>query len=139
MKNYIYMLICPIMFYSCMDKVEKREISVINKSNDIVYCLLSETDSLKVPNSYFKETFFDAYCRIKKDSLIHVANKPTNWDFFIEVKCENGKLRLFFISKELIDNYGWKVVLTKNIYTKVYRMNIDDLKKYKWKITYYGK
>jgi hypothetical protein len=122
-----------------MDRVETRNISIINKSNQIIYYLRSESDSFSISTTSDKINIISKYNMVNKDSTVFVGDKPRNWDNYIEVGCKDGRLRLFIISKDTINKYGWKKVISNNIYTKVYRMNMDDIKKCKWKVIFYGK
>jgi hypothetical protein len=122
-----------------MDKVETRKIEIVNKSNNVVYCLKAKSDFISESCRGFSETYLSEFSKISKDTIYYVYNKNIDWDSFINVECKNGKLRLFIISKDSIDKYGWSEVLTKNIYSKVYKLNMDDLEKCNWKITYYWK
>jgi len=122
---------------SCFDKSgDTRDIKIYNRSNGVVYCLKSKSDSFKYPYIKYQETIVDKYHKIKKNNFIYLDDNPREWESYINNDCKNGKLRLFIISKDSIDKYGWGKVLINNLYTKVYKLDIEDLKKRNWEIIY---
>lgn len=125
-----------IVLHSCLDiSHDTRDIKIYNKSNSVVYCLDSDSDYFTYPYINQKKSGIENLNQIKVDSFIIYPENPKNWDEYIK-SAKNGKVRLFFISKDSIDKYGWDKVLINNIYTKVYKLDIDDLKKCNWEITY---
>ena len=125
-----------IALHSCLDiSHDTRDIKIYNNSNCIVYCLKSDSDYFTYPYIDYKKSGIENLNKINVDSFIIYPENPRNWDEYIK-SAKNGKVRLFFISKDSIDKYGWQKVLINNIYTKVYRLDIDDLKKCNWEITY---
>jgi hypothetical protein len=132
--------ICLFLLYSCvLDKIETRKIKVINNTNRIMYCFMSESDNFTKPYINYPVETYDEFNIIKINSFNYVENKELSWDLFIEKYCDEGKLRLFIVSKDSIDKYGWKKVLSENIHTKVYKLNLEDIKKSDWTINYNGK
>jgi len=139
MKKILYTLLLSIMlFYGCvLDRIERREVKIINKSKDTIYCLISYTNS--IDNRYVK---YDNYRLDRRfvdiDSSANVYDKPRDWDTYIS-NSDDSKMRLFIISKDSINKYGFEEVVNKNIYTKVYKLDIEDLNKMNWTVTYEGK
>ena len=137
--NYLIVNLVIIVFNSCLDIAhDTRDLKIINKSNAIVYCLISDSDSFTNPYIDYKESGLDKLNKLKKDTSINYPENPKNWEDYIK-SAEKGKLRLFFISKDSIDKYGWKRVLTNNIYTKVYKLDMEEIRKMKWEVIYNGK
>ena len=125
-----------IALNSCLDiSHDTRNIKIYNKSNSVVYCFDSDSDSFTYPYLDYKKSGIEDLNKIKIDSFIIYPENPKNWDDYIK-SAKNVKVRLFFISKDSIDKYGWDKVLKNNIYTKVYKFDILDLKKSNWEITY---
>ena len=122
-----------------MDNIELRDIKVINKTDEDIYCFCLFTDSLKDRyGGYYNTEIFDNCFKIKKDSIGNVYDKPQDWDSYM-AHSEGGKMRFIIISQDSVNKYGWREVIMKNIYTKVYKLNINDLDKNKWEIIYNGK
>jgi len=86
----------------------------------------------------YDEKMFNKLFKVDINDTTFSVDIPYSWEDFIN-ESKEGKMRLFIISKDSVDKYGWKGVLAKNIYTKVYKLNIDDLKNNKWLIVYNGK
>lgn len=136
MKKNILLLVITLTLFSCMDRVETMKIKIINHSRGTVYCFKSMSDSLsKSKNVDFTDSLFDVSCEVKKDSTYLVGNVLSDWGIFID-DCDDKKLRLFIISKDSIDKYGWTQVLKENIYSKVYKLDMNGLKREKWAIIY---
>ena len=137
--NYLIVNLVIIVFNSCLDIAhDTRDFKIVNKSNAIVYCLISDSDSFTNPFIDYKESGLEKLNLINKSTFIIYPENPKNWEEYIK-SAENGKIRLFFIAKDSVDKYGWKKVLINNIYTRVCKLNMDDIKIRKWEITYYGK
>lgn len=121
-----------------MDKaIDRRDVKVINKSKDSIYCLMSGSNSFKTPYIDYSEAVINENYIIPKDTFINIIDKPLNWEEYI-MKSDEGKMRLFIISKDSVVKYGWREVLTRNIYTKVYQLTIDDLNNNHWQVLYEG-
>lgn len=59
------------------------------------------------------------------------------WEEYIKT-CDNQKIRYYIIKKDSVDKYGWKTILSNNIYNKKYLFTIEDLDKINWEIEYKG-
>jgi len=136
MKRIIYISLGLFLFNSCLDKVELRNVKVLNNSNFDIYCLNSSNDYLvNQYGGYNDFKIFEKCFKISKDSFGNVYNKPRDWGSYIS-QCEGGKMRLFFISKDSVKKYGWKRIITKNIYIKRYKLDINDLNKNEWQVEF---
>jgi len=138
MKSIKYVIgnLMLIVLLSCLDiSHDTRDIKIYNKSDDVVYCLGSDSDSFTYPYIDYKISGIEESNKIKVDSFITYPENPKNWDEYIK-SAKNGKVRLFFISKDSVAKYGWNKILINNIYTKVYKLDMDDLKKCNWEIIF---
>ncbi len=136
MKHISYLLLLICLLSSCFDRIDRRNIKIVNKSDKIIYCLSGFEDS--IPKRYLgsEERRFDESYKIEKESYENLYDKSRDWDSYIE---HYGSLRLFIIVKDSVDKYGWREILIKNKYTKLYKIKIDDLNKNNWQIVYNGK
>lgn len=136
----IFLFINVILIAGCVLDYgqDTRDIQIYNKSNNVFYCLKSQNDSLTDPYLNYKFSGIEELFKINKDSSIDLPDNPLFWEDYIS-ESKDCKMRLFFIAKDTVDRYGWKEVLTKNIYTKVYLIDIGFLDKNDWKFVYYGK
>lgn len=131
-----------------MDKIDKRELIVHNKSKKTVFSIISPNDSL-IGSEYYSEFKHDEnYVYTKADSLFafrfeeiesggKVSNhdRPRDWDSYFG-RIENKKLCLYIISKDSVEKYGWYKIFKKNIYNKKYQLSLYELEKSKWEIVY---
>ena len=138
MKRLTPFLLIIILLPSCIpDRIENRKIKVTNNSSQPIYCLKSQDDLFKYPYFDYDYRSMTEGFKIQHGSTGYVLDNPTSWDSYIK-ESKNGKLRLFIITQESLDRFGWGEILDKNIYDKVYSMSIDDLKKTHWKVKYDG-
>jgi hypothetical protein len=136
MKAIIILLI--ISFAGCVidSGPDKRDISILNKSENTIYCIISSNDFIdSVYKSFDSVVWKRGSYNILKDSVKNIYDKPSNWDEYIN-NCQDGKVRIFVISRSDVTKYGWEKVILKSICTRIYKVNIHDLNKCKWKITY---
>jgi hypothetical protein len=99
---------------------------------------MSQSESFKDPYYDYTVDVMEKYYRINKDTSVFLKDKPRTWEGYIS-NSKNGKMRIFIVSKDSVNKYGWEILLTKNIYTKVFKMDMKDLEKDKWQIIYTGK
>lgn len=137
MKKH-FLLASLVLLVSCTPKEETRKIQIFNKSNNIIYCFIGTTDKLTEPYIDYPESYLESY-KINPDTFQYLYNKELKWETFIDRECNNGKLRLFIVSKDSVNKYSWEEVLENNIYSTVYKLDIEALNKQQWKITYDGK
>lgn len=140
MKALKIVFIFILMIGCNYHKLDRENITLINKSNDSVYCILSINDSVKTLNHYSGfpkklNNYFYTFKVIAPDSTSKPNDRPEIWSELMN-QSKNGKMRLFIIEKKLVDKNGWKAVLSENIYTRKYEFNIDDLDKIDWKVRY---
>jgi len=134
-----------------MDRIDIRDITINNKSeNDIIYSL-SKTDTvfdieaskilkyelegknvLKVDVSH---SFIDS---ISRNETHKIDSRPFDWKSYYDPYDRGNKLRLFIIVKDSVDKYGWEGIYAKNLYNKKYTLDIDDLDSLNWTIEYNG-
>ena len=150
MKRKIYLFfIATLICYSCVyDSVDRRKVTVNNKSRKTVFSILSSNNYMGT-DSYYSEFMTEKkQIMTKQDSLFafvfeeinpntKVANHdgPGFWDNYIET-CEGGKVRIFIVPKDSVEKYGWHKIFKNNIYIKKYELTLDDLNKDSWEIVY---
>lgn len=151
MKNVIIYICLFILFTSCMDKIDIREISVKNNTNDKIFYSLSNSDlvldidssmifkdkinNLEIFKLDISHSFIDSLTPKENHTI---SNRPIDWRSYFDPYNKGEKLRLFIISKDSVDKYGWEGIYAKNIYNKKYTLDIDDLDSLNWTIEYNG-
>lgn len=149
MKNVIIYICLFILFTSCMDKIDIREISVKNNTNDKIFYSLSNSDlvldidssmifkdkinNLEIFKLDISHSFIDSL-NAKESHL--TSRRPADWRSYFDPYNKGEKLRIFIISKDSVDKYGWEGIYAKNIYNKKYTLDIDDLDSLNWTIEY---
>lgn len=99
------------------DRIEKREIKIINYSTFDLYVLKSEEGLLKSP--YYNYDIDS----IKAGSSTQLENLFPSWNELIK-RSKNGKLTLFVITKDSIKDNGWDKVCQNQSYYKKYQIDI---------------
>lgn len=132
----------------CIDKVDIENLKVSNHSNNVVYSIISSSDTmfnyekfllaqrLKKGEDIKEFDITDLFIsdEILPNAIIEVP-RPMVWGDFIE-KSKDNKLRLFLIDKDSIDKYGWEYIHANNIYNKKQLLTKEDLEKIKWNVVY---
>ncbi|MGG7036047.1 MAG: hypothetical protein ACI7YS_12745, partial [Flavobacterium sp.] len=60
---------------------------------------------------------------------------PRYWDTFFE-SIPDKKLRLFIVSIDSVEKYGWNTIFKKQIYNKKFELSMEDLEKQNWEVVY---
>jgi len=145
----ICVLLFLILFVSCMDYIDKRELLVNNKSTSSIYSIISPNDSLNASDFYIEyrkdeKNYPDSkanninsfvFEEINSREKIENHDRPRDWKSFFE-KCKNNQLRLFIISKDSVEKYGWRKIFAKEIFNKKYIFSLNDLEKRNWEVIY---
>jgi hypothetical protein len=148
MKSKIFLFfVVTLMCYSC-DPIDKREVTVYNKSQKTVFSILSSNNYMGTESYYIEFMAEENPKMTKQDSLFafvfeeinpntKVANHdgPRFWNSYVE-SSEGGKIRLFIVPKDSVDKYGWHKIFKSNIYIKKYELTLDDLNKKSWEVVY---
>ena len=148
----IFIFLLFFILSSCVfDRIDKRNLMIYNNSNKIIYSVISSNDSIYNLGNFDDFVYKGNYIYTKEGDIklfgftgINPKEKlqsdggSTKWDVYFE-SIDDKKIRLFNIYKDSVDKYGWKEILSKNIYTEKYLFTIEDLEKMKWKIEYKGK
>lgn len=136
-----YTALLGLFMLSFTDYLDSREFTMENKSDLAIYCFGSTSDSIKegiINNENIKIS--DQYgslqnYKIDTDSIVKISWMPSDWhyDHFYEKK---ESIRVFIITQDSVDRYGWDEIINRNIYTKKYLFNKRDLDKRDWKLTF---
>jgi hypothetical protein len=151
LKTIFIFLLFFILSSCAFDKIDKRNIMIYNNSNKIIYSVISSNDSIYNLENFDDFVYKGNYIYTKEGDIkwfgftgINPKDKlqsdggSTKWDVYFE-SIDDKKIRLFIIYKDSVEKYGWKTILSKNIYNKKYYLTIEDLDKMNWEIEYKGK
>jgi hypothetical protein len=138
--NRSYLLVFIVLLSSCLDYgLDRRNIKILNKSSiNTIYCFISQIDSFKEPYISYEPNVIVKFHGIKTGSFILIDDKPPKWDSYI-FESKNRKMRIFVVYNDSLIKYGWSKIFEKNIFSKVYNLDIDDLNKMKWELIFDGK
>ena len=135
MKNWAFLILLSLT--SCLEHIDTRKIKIVNETNKNIYVFDSQNDTFTEPYiSYPLDTLLK-YEKSEMKNPFYMRN-VIGWKSYIEDSKE-GKMRIFLVEQDSIDKYGIKNILEKSIYTKVYKVDIQDLKDCDWEIVYRGK
>ena len=131
------MVLLSLSMFACLEKTDSRKIKINNNSDKVVYVFKSQSDEFTNPYIRLNSDTLLKYERAVSDDSFNIRY-IVGWNSFIE-NSKAGKMRIFLVEQDSVDKYGIKEVLMKNIYTKVYKVNLQDLKDCNWEISYNGK
>lgn len=147
-KIIVILLFLSSTIEGCMDSIDTRDLMVSNGSNKSIYSIISNNDDMFGSGYYDEFRRDEKYVYTKKDSLFRFIfeeiepntkyachDRPSYWETFIESTIDK-KIRLFIISKDSVDKYGWNKIFKNQIYNKKYELTIEDLEAMNWKIDY---
>lgn len=135
MKQWIFLI--SLLFTSCLEHIDTRKIKIVNQTNKSIYVFDSQNDTFTEPYINYSLDTLLKYEKSDMKNPFYMRN-VIGWNSYIEDSKE-GKMRIFLVVQDSVDKYGMKEILQKNIYTKVYKVNLQDLKDCHWEITYTGK
>lgn len=137
--NVLFMGVVLIFTNSCLDpKPDSRVLTIVNLTNDRIYYFDNINDSLCLPLDQYNPntwdtTFYYVNSIAKYDST--TFSTIGSWEDYT-TRCVGGKYRLFIIQKSLVDKYGWKVINERNLYTRKYLFDVDDMANMNWTLKY---
>ena len=135
MKRFWLMFFLSAVLIGCMDRVDNRDLKICNNSSDTIYFFISQNDVFTYPYQDYSDKELNIKNSVVRDSCIYFIDRPIYWNGFFK-DCEDGKMRLFIVAKDSVEKYGLRKILSKNIYTKVFKVDINELEKSKWQIIY---
>lgn len=145
MKKSIILTFVLLCFYSCVyDRVERFQL-VNYSDNGQVICYTcsdsigSKTDSLTnnpyfKQFDYFKSDILDQNVFLNRNSYtsIGVSGKKE----FIVRRCEDKRIRFFFISDSVFMNNPWDTIVKYQMYNRKLIFSEEDLKENDWIVVY---
>ncbi len=132
MKKYFlasFLILVTFIFYCC-DIYESRGLYVVNKSN-IKICSFITKKEIKT----MTKSDIDNLVTIKSNEKDALSPGKHTWERCIK-KCKDKKLRVYIISTDSIDKYGWNKIFKQEIYLEKYYFTIEDLEKMNFQIRY---
>ena len=134
--NFCLFFFLIALFLVGCDPYDGKLVFQNNSSDTVYYCLSFINDSL--PKKDFNNIRGDSlyknhYNIIPPKSQFHEAVMDT-WEYFINERCIDSTLTIFFFTQELINNkdsafYGQH-------FSKKLTLKVSDLKKMNWKVVY---
>lgn len=130
------------MFVSCHNY--GPYLTTNNESNNSIFSIISFNNDMSSSSYYYEyqegyekgeNDFPFIFEEIEPNTQYENHDTPLFWDNFFELS-KDKKIRLFIISKDSVDKYGWKIIFKKQIYNKKYELSKEDLEKLDWKVTY---
>lgn len=151
-KNVFKLIVLSLslLMINCMDKIDTRNLMVSNKSKTAIYAIISKNDNMNSLGFYDEFENDESYINSRKDSINKFVfekiepsaksashDRPQNWDVFFKF-IKDKKMRLFIVTNDSVNKYGWKTIFSKKIYNKKYYLTIEDLDRSNWEIIYNG-
>jgi hypothetical protein len=147
LSSFLFFIIF-LIFISACDRLDNRMLEVENNSDKTIYSIISSDNQIGTEGFYWEFEYDEKHIFTKEDSLflfkftpilpnekIENHDRPRFWDSYFE-GIEDKKLRLFIVTQDSVEKYGWHKIFKKNIYTKKYILSKEDLDKQNWTIIY---
>lgn len=138
MKSVTIIFCITIMLYTAGCDPHDSKLTIVNNTNDTLFYSFSyDSDSISsypINQKDGKDNYEDSYI-VQPKSENHEPVMDT-WEYFINEKCKDSTLRIFFFSKELIRTAGKDSIMRNQLYSKRERLKVKDLEKLNWKVTY---
>lgn len=146
-NSIFYILLLTFITGCVCDRVDDRELVVLNNSKDTIFSIISTNDTIGGDGSYAEfdedENEYKNYPRehkfifelIKPNEAIANHDTPRWWDVYFN-EIEDKKLRLFIVPQDSVKKYGWYKIFNNNIYIKKYTLSLEDIEKQNWVIEY---
>lgn len=127
-----------------MDTYDTRKLLISNKSKKTIYSIISTNDSLNGSGNYneYEQSERDnsnrfIFQEIKPENKLGTPDRPKSWDSYFESTTDDY-LRLFIISKDSVNKYGWHQIFKKQLYEKKYQFKMEELNEKNWEVIYTG-
>lgn len=138
MKSATIIFCIAIMLFTSGCDPHDGKLTIVNISDDIIFYSLSyDNDSISsypINQKNGKDNYEDSYI-IQPNSETHEPVMDT-WEYFIDTKCKDSTLRIFFFSKELIETAGKDSIMYHQLFSKRKKLKVKDLEKLNWRVTY---
>lgn len=128
-----------ILFLSSCDRFDGKLI-IANQTNEIIFFYVSETDSISGYSPirvYNNDTILEESDLIQPNSSMRQYLMGNNvWETYINEKCQDSTLRVFFFQEELITKIPWDTIIEKQLYSRKIENSVSELEKLNWKVAY---
>lgn len=137
--KWLAILFClTIMLFIVGCDPHDGKLIIVNITNDTIFYSFSyDNDSISsypINQKEGKDNYGDSYI-VQPKSENHEPVMDT-WEYFINEKCKDSTLRVFFFSKDLIKTAGKDSIMKCQLYSKKEKLKVRDLKKSNWRVTY---
>ena len=138
MKSVIIITCIAIMLFIVGCDPHDGKLTIANNTDDTIFYSFSyDSDSISsypIHQKDEKDNYDDSYI-VKPKSENHELVMDT-WEYFINTKCKDSTLKIFFFSKKLIRKAGKDSIMRKQLYSKRERLKVKDLEKLNWRVVY---
>jgi hypothetical protein len=128
-KISVVLFVLSLCALSC-DIVESRALHVTNESKDEIFAFITKKEIKTMVKSDIDN---GVTIKVNTENIL-TPGKPV-WEKYIK-RCKDEKLRVYIISVDSLDKYGWNDLFKKEIYIKKYYFTMDDLERINFHMTY---
>jgi len=143
--SIITIILCALLSNCIIDKLDSRNITVINNSKDTIYSIISPSDDMFGSGYYdeFKQgsdyqytpaAFKMEFSPIAPFDQVEPHDRPRFWDNYFK---EHDKMvRVFIVKKGTVNKSGWHKIFNESQYDEKYLLSEKQLDSCSWKINY---
>jgi hypothetical protein len=133
----LLIVIIAVLFIAGCDPHDGKLTLVNNTDDTLFYSFSCDNDSISsypINQKDGKDNYADSYI-IQPKSENHEPVMGT-WEYFVNKKCKDSSLRIFFFSKDLIRTAGKDSIMKYQLCSKRERLKVKELEKLHWRIAY---
>ncbi len=114
------------------------KLTLVNNTNDTVYYSVAYSSDSIESYPIFEEDGKVNYLfsNILKPNDEHHIPVMDTWEYFINTKCKDSAIRVFFFRNDLIKSASKNSIMNSQLYSKLEKLMVKDLIKLKWRINY---
>lgn len=134
--NIVFLLIMMLSVAGC--DPHDGKLTLVNNSNDTIYYDVAYCRDSIISYPLVQKNGKDDYLFsniLEPQSEQHIPVMDT-WEYFINERCEDSTLRVFFFSENLIKTASKDSVMKYQLYSQKLKLKVTDLEKLNWKVVY---
>ena len=138
MKSVAILFCIVIFLFTTGCDPHDGKLTIVYSTDDTIYYSFSyDNDSVSsypINQKDGKDNYEDAY--VVSPNGEHHEPVMDTWESFINTRCKDSTLIVFFFSKDLIKTAGRDSIMKHQLYTKREKLKVKDLENSNWRVTY---
>ncbi|MFC0182980.1 hypothetical protein SAMN04515674_108184 [Pseudarcicella hirudinis] len=135
MKNLIIIFILSFLMFTIGCEHQDGKLTLVNNSVDTIYYEVADSIIFYpiVEEKGEINYLFSNIIKPKEERNLLITD---TWEYFINERCKDSTLTVFFFTNNLIRTVGKDSIMKYRLYSKRERLKVKDLEKSNWKVFY---